>query len=75
MVEQSLKRVKTDRIDLYYQHRVDPKVPKEDVANVIKELIKDGKVCILDFQKQVQKQFAKHTLFSLLQPFKRNTQL
>ena len=44
VVEQSLKRLKTDRIDLYYQHRVDPKVPIEDVADVIKELIKEGKV-------------------------------
>jgi aryl-alcohol dehydrogenase-like predicted oxidoreductase len=44
VVEQSLTRLKTDRIDLYYQHRVDPKVPIEDVAGVIKELIKEGKV-------------------------------
>ncbi len=40
----SLKRLKTDRIDLYYQHRVDPKVPIEDVAGAIKDLIKEGKV-------------------------------
>ncbi|BDV42717.1 aldehyde oxidase [Geotalea uraniireducens] len=44
VVEESLKRLKTDRIDLYYQHRVDPKVPIEDVAGVIKDLIKQGKV-------------------------------
>jgi aryl-alcohol dehydrogenase-like predicted oxidoreductase len=44
VVEQSLKRLKTDQIDLYYQHRVDPKVPIEDVAGTIKELIKEGKV-------------------------------
>jgi aryl-alcohol dehydrogenase-like predicted oxidoreductase len=44
VVEESLKRLKTDRIDLYYQHRVDPKVPIEDVAGAIKDLIKDGKV-------------------------------
>ena len=44
MVEESLKRLKTDRIDLYYQHRVDPKVPIEDVAGAIKDLIKEGKV-------------------------------
>jgi aryl-alcohol dehydrogenase-like predicted oxidoreductase len=37
-------RLKTDHIDLYYQHRVDPKVPIEDVAGVIKDLIKEGKV-------------------------------
>ena len=44
MVEDSLKRLKTDRIDLYYQHRVDPQVPIEDVAGAIKDLIKAGKV-------------------------------
>jgi len=44
VVEQSLKRLKTDRIDLYYQHRVDPKVPIEDVVGTIKELIQEGKV-------------------------------
>jgi len=44
VVEESLKRLKTDRIDLYYQHRVDPKVPIEDVAGTIKDLIKEGKV-------------------------------
>jgi aryl-alcohol dehydrogenase-like predicted oxidoreductase len=44
VVEESLKRLKTDHIDLYYQHRVDPKVPIEDVAGAIKDLIKAGKV-------------------------------
>lgn len=44
VVEESLKRLKTDHIDLYYQHRVDPKVPIEDVAGTIKDLIKEGKV-------------------------------
>ncbi|MGB6677168.1 MAG: aldo/keto reductase, partial [Terriglobales bacterium] len=44
VVEESLKRLKTDRIDLYYQHRVDPNVPIEDVANTVKELIEAGKV-------------------------------
>ncbi|MES2972027.1 MAG: aldo/keto reductase [Pseudomonadota bacterium] len=44
VVEASLKRLKTDRIDLYYQHRVDPNVPIEDVAGTIKDLIKEGKV-------------------------------
>jgi aryl-alcohol dehydrogenase-like predicted oxidoreductase len=44
VVEGSLKRLKTDRIDLYYQHRVDPKVPIEDMAGAIKDLIKEGKV-------------------------------
>lgn len=44
VVEGSLKRLKTDYIDLYYQHRVDPQVPIEDVAGAIKDLIKEGKV-------------------------------
>src|SRR6267378_6597846 len=44
VVEESLKRLRTDRIDLYYQHRVDPNVPIEDVAHTVKELIKAGKV-------------------------------
>jgi aryl-alcohol dehydrogenase-like predicted oxidoreductase len=40
----SLKRLKTDTIDLFYQHRVDPDVPIEDVAGAVKELIQQGKV-------------------------------
>lgn len=44
VAEASLKRLKTDRIDLFYQHRVDPNVPIEDVAGAVKELIREGKV-------------------------------
>lgn len=44
VVEQSLKRLKTDRIDLLFQHRVDPNVPIEDVAGTVKDLINAGKV-------------------------------
>ncbi len=44
VIEGSLKRLRTDRIDLYYQHRVDPKVPIEEVAGTIKDLIREGKV-------------------------------
>src|SRR5712672_1271765 len=44
VAEQSLTRLQTDRIDLFYQHRVDPNVPIEDVAGAIKELIEEGKV-------------------------------
>ncbi|MGE8063587.1 aldo/keto reductase [Pseudomonas sp. NPDC089569] len=44
MAEASLKRLKTDRIDLLYQHRVDPDVPIEDVAGTVKQLISEGKV-------------------------------
>ncbi|HEY3489474.1 MAG TPA: aldo/keto reductase [Candidatus Deferrimicrobiaceae bacterium] len=43
-VEGSLKRLRTDVIDLYYQHRVDPEVPIEEVAGAVKELIREGKV-------------------------------
>jgi aryl-alcohol dehydrogenase-like predicted oxidoreductase len=43
-VEDSLKRLKTDYIDLLYQHRVDPSVPMEDVAGTVKDLITEGKV-------------------------------
>ncbi|GAB3647246.1 aldo/keto reductase [Echinicola sediminis] len=44
VVEQSLERLRTDRIDLLYQHRVDPNVPIEEVAGTVKDLIKEGKV-------------------------------
>ncbi|SIS28648.1 Predicted oxidoreductase [Chryseobacterium shigense] len=44
VVEASLKRLKTDYIDLFYQHRVDPNVPVEDVAGAVKDLIQEGKV-------------------------------
>lgn len=44
MTEDSLRRLRTDRIDLYYQHRVDPDVPIEDVAGTVKDLIAEGKV-------------------------------
>lgn len=43
-VEGSLKRLQTDYIDLYYQHRVDPDVPPEEVAGVMKDLINEGKI-------------------------------
>ena len=44
VAEASLQRLRTDRIDLFYQHRVDPIVPIEDVAGAVKELIREGKV-------------------------------
>ena len=43
-VEESLKRLGTDHIDLYYQHRLDPKVPIEEVAGVMADLIREGKI-------------------------------
>ena len=44
VADASLKRLQTDRIDLFYQHRVDPDVPIEDVAGTVKDLIREGKV-------------------------------
>ncbi len=44
VAEASLKRLNTDRIDLFYQHRVDPNVPIEDVAGAVKKLMEEGKV-------------------------------
>lgn len=44
VAEASLKHLKTDRIDLFYQHRVDPNVPIEDVAGTVQDLIREGKV-------------------------------
>ncbi|MGI4885791.1 MAG: aldo/keto reductase [Janthinobacterium lividum] len=44
VAEQSLQRLGTDRIDLFYQHRVDPSVPMEDVAGAVQDLIREGKV-------------------------------
>jgi aryl-alcohol dehydrogenase-like predicted oxidoreductase len=44
VADASLKRLNTDRIDLFYQHRIDPNVPIEDVAGTVKDLIREGKV-------------------------------
>ena len=44
VADASLKRLRTDRIDLFYQHRVDPDVPIEDIAGTVRDLIRDGKV-------------------------------
>ena len=43
-VEGSLRRLRTDHIDLYYQHRIDPKVEPETVAGVMSDLISEGKI-------------------------------
>jgi aryl-alcohol dehydrogenase-like predicted oxidoreductase len=60
VVAQSLKRLRTDYIDLLYQHRVDPNVPIEDVAGAVKDLIKDGKVRRFGLVKLAPIRFAKH---------------
>jgi len=44
VADAALKRLRTDRIDLFYQHRVDPNVPMEDVASAVKDLIQQGKI-------------------------------
>jgi aryl-alcohol dehydrogenase-like predicted oxidoreductase len=44
VADEALKRLRTDRIDLFYQHRVDPAVPIEDVAGTVKDLVQEGKV-------------------------------
>jgi aryl-alcohol dehydrogenase-like predicted oxidoreductase len=44
VAEEALMRLRTDRIDLFYQHRVDPQVPIEDVAGTVRDLIREGKV-------------------------------
>jgi aryl-alcohol dehydrogenase-like predicted oxidoreductase len=54
MVDGCLKRLRTDRIDLFYQHRVDPHVPIEDVAGAVKELIEDAKSCISASRRRAQ---------------------
>lgn len=58
----SLKRLDTDHIDLYYQHRLDPKVPIEEVAGVMADLIREGKSPIGDSPKPPRKPSAVLTL-------------
>jgi aryl-alcohol dehydrogenase-like predicted oxidoreductase len=55
VAEGSLKRLKVDAIDLFYQHRIDPDVPIEDVAGAVKELIQEGKVKHFGLSKQACK--------------------
>lgn len=55
VVDRMLKRLKTDRIDLLYQHRVDPNVPIEDVAGTVKDLISEGKVLHLGLSEMGSK--------------------
>lgn len=43
-IEGSLKKLQTDHVELYYQHRIDPKVPAEEVAGVMSELMREGKI-------------------------------
>ena len=73
VVEASLKRLRTDRIDLYYQHRVDPKVPIEDVAGAIKDLIKEGKVLHFGLSEASAKTIRRAHAVQPVTQFRRNT--
>jgi aryl-alcohol dehydrogenase-like predicted oxidoreductase len=63
-LEGSLKRLRVDAIDLFYQHRVDPEVPIEDVAGAVKELIKEGKVKHFGMSEAAGRRSAERTQFS-----------
>jgi aryl-alcohol dehydrogenase-like predicted oxidoreductase len=73
VVEESLKRLRTDRIDLYYQHRVDPNVPIEDVAGAVKELIAEGKVLHFGLSEASAKTICRAHAIQPLAQFRRNT--
>jgi aryl-alcohol dehydrogenase-like predicted oxidoreductase len=68
-VEGSLRRLRTDRIDLLYQHRVDPNVPIEDVVGVMAELVREGKVRYLGLSeagvKTIRRAHAVHPISAL----------
>ena len=66
VVDGSLKRLKVDVIDLYYQHRVDPDVPIQDVAGAVKDLIEQGKVKHFGLSKPGQIPFVVPTQFNPL---------
>jgi aryl-alcohol dehydrogenase-like predicted oxidoreductase len=73
VVEESLKRLRTDRIDLHYQHRVDPNVPIEDVAGAVKELIAEGKVLHFGLSEASAKTICRAHAIQPLAQFRRNT--
>jgi len=66
VVEASLKRLRTDTIDLLYQHRVDPNVPIEDVAGTVKDLIQEGKVKYFGLSEAGVKTYDEHMPYNLL---------
>src|SRR3954468_14540418 len=69
VVEGSLRRLGTDRIDLLYQHRVDPKVPIEDVVGTMSELVGEGKVRFLGLseagEQNIRRAYATHQIVAL----------
>ena len=68
-----LKRLRTDRIDLLYQHRVDPAVPIEDVAGTVKDLIAKARCCISGFPNRVRRRSAALMRCKRLRRFRTNT--
>ena len=73
VADASLKRLKTDVIDLFYQHRVDPAVPIEDVAGAVKDLIHQGKVKHFGLSEAGAQTSVARTRSNLSQRFKANT--
>jgi aryl-alcohol dehydrogenase-like predicted oxidoreductase len=71
--EASLKRLQTDYIDLFYQHRVDPDVPIEDVAGTVGDLVKEGKVRYFGLSeagiKNIRRAYAEHPVTALQSEF------
>jgi aryl-alcohol dehydrogenase-like predicted oxidoreductase len=72
-VERSLKRLRVDTIELFYQHRVDPKVPIEETAGAVKDLIQEGKVKHFGMSEAAAQTTVGHTRFSRLPLFRANT--
>ena len=73
VAEASLKRLRVEAIDLFYQHRVDPDVPIEDVAGAVKELIQEGKVKHFGLSEAAPKPSAAPMRFSPSLPCRANT--
>ena len=64
VAEASLKRLKVEAIDLFYQHRVDPNVPIEEVAGAVKDLIQEVRLNTSAFRKRECKRSVARTAFS-----------
>ena len=73
VAEGSLKRLKIDAIDLFYQHRVDSNVPIEDVAGAVKDLIRKARSSTSAFPRQEHKRSVAHTQFSRSPPSRAST--
>lgn len=69
-VEDSLQRLQMNHLDLYYIHRVDPTIPIEETAGVMKELIDQGKITHWEFQKLQRKSFEERTKSARLQRYR-----